>query len=136
MKKYIVLFAAVMMLGIQSCNDSFLDRFPETEITKENFFNTAEDLDIYVNGLYDFPGLEIFVNDNSTDNAATTGLTELKNMMIGTPSPATVIDGWDWDRDWSQLRKVNYFLENFGKAQVDDVTKNNYEGLARFFRAK
>ncbi|HEY5750681.1 MAG TPA: RagB/SusD family nutrient uptake outer membrane protein, partial [Chryseolinea sp.] len=136
MKKYIVLFAASMMLGIQSCNDDFLDRFPETEITKENFFNTAEDLEIYINGLYDFPSFEIYTNDNSTDNAATTGLTELKNMMIGTPSPSTVLDGWDWEDDWAQLRKVNYFLENFSKAQVDDATKNNYEGLARFFRAR
>lgn len=136
MKKYIVLFAAAMMLGIQSCNDDFLERFPETEITKDNFFNTEEDLEIYINGLYDFPSFEIYTNDNSTDNAATTGLTELKNMMIGTPSPSTVLGGWDWKDDWSQLRKVNYFLENFGKAQVDDATKSNYEGLARFFRAR
>ena len=136
MKKYIVLLAATLLLGVQSCNDDFLERAPETEISKENFFNTAEDLEIYINSLYDFKGFDIYIDDRSTDNAATTGMTEIKNMMLGSPSPATVLDGWNPITDWAQLRKVNYFLDNFSKAQVDDATKNNYEGLARFFRAK
>jgi hypothetical protein len=136
MKKYTVLLAVTLLLGIQSCNDDFLERAPETEISKENFFNTAEDLEIYINGLYDFEGFDIYIDDRSTDNAATTGMTEIKNMMLGTPSPTTVLDGWNPNSDWGQLRKVNYFLDNFGKAQVDDATKNHYEGLARFFRAK
>jgi len=131
MKKYIVLITLVV-LGMQSCNDDYLERLPETSITKDKFFNTAEDLDLYINGLYDFPGLELLITDNSTDNAATTGVTEIKNMMIGTPSASTITGGWNWD----QLRNINYFLENFSKAQVDEPTRNHYEGLGRFFRAK
>jgi hypothetical protein len=131
MKKYITLLF-VVLLGSQSCNDDFLERFPETDISKENFFNSREDLDTYVYSLYDFPSFDIYVGDHSTDNAATTGSTEIKNMMIGTPSASTITAGWDWD----QLRKVNFFLENFDKAQVDEATRDHYEGLGRFFRAK
>ncbi len=132
MKKYLLLLV-VIMLGVQSCNDDFLERVPETEISQENFFNSKEDLDTYLYSLYDFPSFEdLYVGDHSTDNAATTGLTEIKNMMIGTPSASNITGGWDWD----QVRNVNYFLENLGKAEVDESTRSHYEGLARFFRAK
>jgi hypothetical protein len=131
MKKYIILLTAAV-LGTQSCNDDFLERFPETEISRENFFNSAEDLETYLYSLYDFPGFNIYIADNSTDNAATTGSTEVKNMMLGTPSPSTITEGWDW----RQLRRINYFLENFSKAKTDESMLNHYEGIARFFRAK
>ena len=131
MKKYYGLIV-VLLLTVQSCNDDFLERFPETEIAKENFFNTEGDLETYVYSLYNFPSIDIYVSDHSTDNAATTGATEIKNMMIGTPTAANIVGGWDWD----QLRKVNYFLENFSKAELDEPTKNHYEGLGRFFRAR
>ena len=131
MKKYIVLMI-IGILGVQSCNDDFLERYPETEISKENFFNSAEDLETYLYSLYDFPSFEIYVADHTTDNAATTGSTELKNMMLGNPSPATITGGWDWQ----QLRKINYFLENFRKAKIDESLLNHYEGIARFFRAR
>src|SRR5688500_7829462 len=131
MKKYILLMI-IGILGVQSCNDDFLERYPETEISKENFFNSAEDLETYLYSLYNFPSFEIYVADNTTDNAATTGSTEVKNMMLGSPSPSTITGGWDWE----QLRKVNYFLENFDKANIDESLLNHYEGIARFFRAR
>jgi hypothetical protein len=131
MKKYILLFAA-LMLGAQSCNDDFLDRFPETSIAAENFFRSEEDLATYTYSLYDFPGFSIYVGDNSTDNAATTGATEIKNMMIGSPTAATITDGWNWD----QLRKANYFLENSEEAPVAEEALQHYQAIARFFRAK
>lgn len=120
------------MLIAQSCNDDFLERYPETEISNANFFNSKEDLETYLYSLYDFPGFSIYVADNSTDNAATTGSTELKNMMLGTPSASTITGGWDW----GQLRRINYFLANFEKADMDPALLDHYEGIARFFRAK
>lgn len=131
MKRYILTFA-IGLLVVQSCNDDFLDRHPATEISGANFFNSAQDLETYLYGLYNFPGIGIYVADNSTDNAATTGSTELKNMMLGSPSPATVTGGWDW----GQLRRINYFLDNFDRALIDEPLKNHYEGIGRFFRAR
>lgn len=132
MKKYKVLLAIAMLAVLQSCNDDFLERYPETDISKENFFNSKEDLETYVYSLYDFPSFEIYVADNSTDNAATTGVTEIKNMMIGSPTASNITGGWNW----GHLRDINFFLENFSKAQTDEATKNHYEGLGRFFRAR
>ncbi len=132
MKKYIQISLPVLILLFSGCNDDFLDRFPETQITKENFFNSEADLETYMYSLYDFPGVGIYVADASTDNAPTTGTTEIKSMMVGTPSASTITAGWDW----GQLRDINFFLDNFRKAPISEEALNHYEGLARFFRAK
>jgi hypothetical protein len=126
-----ILYTGLILLTI-ACNDDFLERFPETSIGKENFFNSEEDLNMYINNLYDFPGVWNYVEDLATDNAATTGNTELKTMMISTPSSSTITGGWTWER----LRTANFFLENFRKANISEVQLNHFEGLARFFRAR
>jgi len=125
--KYILLMAVVFT----ACNDEFLDRVPETSIGKENFFNTEEDLKIYINGLYNFPGVGLFIEDRATDNAATTGNMEIKTMMTTSPSSSTILSGWDWN----QLRSINFFLENFQRAALSDEVLNHNEGVARLFRA-
>ena len=135
MKNTITFFSILLLLFFSNCNDEFMDRFPETSIGKENFFNSEEDLKMYIYGLYDFPNTwEMQSNDAymTTDNCANTGNTELKTMMIGDPSSATITGGWNW----SQLRNINIFLENFEKAKISETLLNHYEGLARFFRAR
>ena len=123
---------AASMITVSGCNDEFLDRVPQTVISKDNYFNSEQDLETYMLGLYDFAGVGIYDDDASTDNAATTGATEIKSMMVGSPSAATINSGWDW----VALRNINYFLDNFRKAQISEESLNHYEGLARFFRAR
>ena len=134
MKKYLILFAALTLVT-QSCNDDFMELYPETQLSKESFFKSEEDLATYTYSLYDFPGFSIYVGDHSTDNAATTGATEIKSMMIGSPSASTITNGWS-KGDWAQLRKANYFLENSLNADVNEETLKHYQAIARFFRAK
>lgn len=134
MKRYIQLLLAAGMITVSGCNDDFLERLPQTEIAKENYFNSEQDLETYILGLYEdeFPGVGIYVGDASTDNAPTTGATEIKSIMVGNPSAATVNSGWTW----TKLRDANFFLDNFRKAPISEESLNHYEGLARFFRAK
>ncbi len=132
--RFITIIWIAAFLGMTACNDDFLDRFPETSIGKENFFNSEEDLSIYINNLYDFPAGGIYTADGyaTTDNAANTGETELKTMMTTQPSSSTIVGGWTWSR----LRTINFFLENFGKADISQEALDHFEGLARFFRAR
>ncbi len=115
-----------------SCNDDFLDRVPKTSIGKENFFNSEEDLQLYINNLYNFPGSGLYDWDDATDNAATTGSREIKIIMTTDASSNTITGGWSW----GTLRTINFFLENFGKAEISQESLNHFEGLARFFRAQ
>lgn len=133
MNKYIKLafiFSMLSLLG--ACNDKYLDRLPETAINNENFFNTATDLELYMTGLYNFSGLGIYQADATSDNASTTGNVEIKTIMAGNASAATIVDGWNWE----QLRKVNFFLQHMKKAQISESEKAHYEGLGRYFRAR
>ena len=36
-----------------SCNNSFMDRYPLAEVSPENSFQTAKDLELYTNGFYE-----------------------------------------------------------------------------------
>lgn len=129
---YNLLLSFTFIVMAASFNDEFLERSPQTSIGADDFFNTEEDLAMYIYNLYDFPGYELYLSDRATDNAATTGNTELKTMMTTHPSSATITGGWDWQ----QLRTVNFFLENFEKANLPQELMNHYKGLARFFRAR
>jgi starch-binding outer membrane protein, SusD/RagB family len=132
MKKYIyiVFIAAAGMLS--ACKKAGLDRFPQNSISPNLFFNTESDLSLYVNGLLSQPDRNTYLNDQSTDNVATTAAVEVKNIMAGNANAQNITTGWSWDR----LRNINYFLENYGKAQVSAAVKNHYAGLARYYRAE
>ncbi|WBL42730.1 RagB/SusD family nutrient uptake outer membrane protein [Algoriphagus halophytocola] len=129
MKKYIVLLSAV--LALSSCNDDFLDRYPQTSVAPEEFFKTEEDLELYVNGLLTMAGPGSYQADQSSDNLGTTGAVEIKNIVTGTPSSQTLTGGWNW----GALRDINYFLDNYEKAVGSEEAIAHYVGLARYYRA-
>jgi len=129
MKKYIVLLGAV--LALSSCSDDFLDRYPQTSVAPEEFFKSEEDLELYVNGLLTMAGPGSYQSDQSSDNMATTGAVEIKNIMTGSPSSQTLTDGWNW----GTLRDINYFLDNYEKAVGSDETIAHFVGLAKYYRA-
>ncbi len=131
--KYLyTLLAGVLMLSAISCRKDFMDRYPQTSVPPDLFFNSEEDLASYINGLLSIPGAGQYTSDQGTDDKATTAAVEIKSMMTGTPSSQNITGGWSWGR----LRNINYFLENYDKAQVSQEVKNHYAGLARFYRAQ
>ncbi|RAJ87588.1 SusD-like starch-binding protein associating with outer membrane [Chitinophaga dinghuensis] len=131
MKKITKYIAVGLLIISSSCKKGFLDRYPQDTISPELFFQSETDLSLYINGLLDLPGTWQYLGDQSSDNTATTGSIEIKNMMIGTPTSQTITGGWDWGR----LRNINYFLDNYNKAAVTQEVKDHYAGLARYYRA-
>ena len=130
---FFLLAASLLVTGV-SCKKSFLDREPQTSISPSQFFNTEQDLSLYINGLLSIPGTGNYLADQSSDNLATTGAIELKTVMEGVPTSQNITTGWSAST-WSRLRDINYFLDNYSKAAVDSATKDHYAGLARFYRA-
>ncbi len=131
MNKKIFILAAIV-LTIAACKKGDLDRFPQTSIPAELFFNTESDLALYTNGLLVLPDRSSYLGDQSSDNASTTGAVEVKNVMAGNASASNIDGGWDWQR----LRNINYFLDNYQKAAVAGDIKNHYAGVARYYRAQ
>lgn len=128
--KNILLLGALCVIG-SSCNDSFLERYPETSITEENFFQTSQDLETYTNGLYEL--LPVSYNDIYSDNLSTyTGSSETDNMLRDKLNIENV-GGWN---KWGNLRSINFLLANAGRATGNETDINHYVGIAKFFRAQ
>jgi starch-binding outer membrane protein, SusD/RagB family len=132
MKKNLYILFIGMAAALSACKKGDLDRFPQTTISPNLFFKTEEDLSLYVNGLLSQPDKSSYLNDQSSDNVATTAAVEVKNIMIGNATAQNITTGWSWAR----LRNINYFLENYNKAQVGGTVKAHYAGLARYYRAE
>jgi len=135
-KNMYILIASVLFIA--ACKKGDLDRFPQTTISPELFFNTEADLVLYVNGLLSLPDRNTYLSDQSSDNASTTGSVEVKNVMAGNTSAQNITTGWSSavGGEWYRLRNINYFLEKYSKANVSGEVKNHFAGLARYYRAE
>ena len=112
MKKLInihTILACCMVLVVASCKKDFMDRYPQTSVPPDLFFKSEEDLSLYINGLLTIPGRDQYLEDQGTDDKATTGAVEVKSIMTGNPSSQNITSGWSWGR----LRNINYFLDNY-----------------------
>lgn len=132
-KKFNYILGALAVTLLAGCNDSFLDRIPETEITEENFFKTADDLQLYSNQFYGYfynsAPAGVSMRDVPSDNVVATNTTwTIYNYMSGAVTPENV-SKWSW----TDIRTVNFMIARTGNATGDNV--NHYVGLARLTRA-
>lgn len=120
----------VLISFCTACNDSFMDRFPETSITDKVFFNTPTDLEIYTNGLYDAIGSSYW--DVASDNLLYVEEASIYQMMRGEISPKNAGQWGGWDK----IRAINYMLARTDRVVGDEKEINHYIGIAKLFRAK
>lgn len=114
-----------------ACKDDFLERYPQSEISPQEFFNTEKDLELYTNSFYSaLPGEGVFTADFSSDNVDVSGLDEV---VVGTRRAYTDAASAGWT--WTALYNINYFLGQYDKPSIPAEAKNHYAGVARFFRA-
>ncbi len=104
-KVYIII--CIVTLAFTGCSDDFLNTPPQTQIVKDNYFTSEEHLQLYLNGLHSLSGYGLFLSDQGTDDIATTGAVEIKNVMVGTPTAENIGSGWNW----GYLRNITFFLE-------------------------
>lgn len=67
MKKIYAYIALSLGLGLASCNDSFLDKAPVTDLTEENAFQSYDNFKAFAWPLY-----EVFSNNNMFGTAILT----------------------------------------------------------------
>ncbi len=126
--KYI---AAAAIILLASCD---LDETPKSQVSKDPVFTSTNGLELYSHSFYDtFRGAGGVTFWNTSDvfiNAGTHqgGNTFYKNATSYTPQ---MEGSWDWTR----LRNINYFIVNNVSPQISASVRNNYNGIARFFRA-
>ena len=125
----IIASGVVGLIGLSGCNDSFMDKYPETSITEEMFFRTPADLELYTNGMYGYIGSGYW--DVASDNVMYTEDATIYQRMRGEQTPRNT-GTWSW----GNIRTVNFMLARIGQVEGDASEINHYVGLARMFRAK
>lgn len=132
--KFKIILGCLFLAGMISCKKDFLDRKPITSISPVNFFNTASDLQLYVNKYYSslgpLPGgfdIGFSGYDQGTDDLVGPSYSALFAGKTTLPSGG----GWSY----GNIRDVNYFFANYAKATGDQNLINQYLGEASFFRA-
>ncbi|HEY4324175.1 MAG TPA: RagB/SusD family nutrient uptake outer membrane protein [Mucilaginibacter sp.] len=140
MKKFILFFTVLSILGFTSCK-KFLDKQPFSNLTPDKVFQSTGDLALYVNSFYvdQTPSAAtIATADNTSDYI--TGNTIPPIMAASTNANNTVSDpalngssgsGWSW----TVLRNINYFLDNNTNSAIPAGTRNTYNAVAKYFRA-
>ena len=131
MKKLILLILVQLMaVAVLTSCDEFLDTEPFDKLVPNTFFQTEKDLELYTNSFYQrmIPGgLEVVQSDELGEF---TSKNQSPTFIAG--SYSSVNEGaWSW----TDLRNINYFLENYDNEVIPEEARNHYAGIARFFRA-
>ncbi len=124
MKKYYLLLT-LLSFFVVSCE---LEQMPKSSVSKEAVFSKESGLQLYTNSFY-----SILPQRN-------TRLDAMADYMVVKTVPTFVQEnafaptlsiGWDW----GDLRNLNYFILNNNDPKVPEDVRNNYMGIAKFFRA-
>src|SRR6476620_5973294 len=119
MKKFsyftIYFFTAATLL-LAGCK-KMLDRFPETELRDEEFWNTETDLVNACNRMYQ--QLDAYWVDNRGDDAVNQGGPD----QISTGNRTIPNTSADWNDRYDEIFTANNILEKAPKAQVTDAIK-------------
>lgn len=113
-----------------SCNDDYLERYPLSDLSPENYFTNESELATYCNRFYSDNLSDIVSSitspvDQGDDIATTTVPVEYTGLRYAPGSGG----GWSW----SALRSINFFLEHSSNCD-DEVARRTYDAVARFWR--
>lgn len=147
MKTNIILLGVIISFT-SSCVKETLDLTPLDSLTPDQVFTTEENLEMYINSLYELDGT--FPISRYIYGAPTNGgvgdfqyVTDARSDLTFNgqfvekyyvPGAFTPYDEVFWY--WDELRRINYFLDHYSQSEEPDEVLNHYAGIARWFRAK
>ncbi len=134
MNRLLIKIYFLPFLLLAACDAKFLDRPPLDRIGVEYYWKTSKDLENYVLQHYEnFPTHGLWYSGMPREESNS------DNLILGTPN--TVLNGergmatGRWTNDWSRIRSVNIFMDNYKKCVDPYNTYKQYLGEAYFFRA-
>lgn len=135
MKKvqYMTIAGVSLVFALSSCNDGFMDKFPEDKINDETYWTTENDLKNYANQFYtSLNTVYAYQSDDASDNQANLSKDDFIWSDYTVPTSG---GGWSKD-DWANIRSCNYFLTHCGTVTGQENLINQYTGEVYFFKAK
>lgn len=145
MKKNIFLIVfALILVGLSSCNDNFLNVAPKDQISGDSFFKTQDDATQALVGVYntliqnnDYTMIQkVLAHNTWTDDATNVWQgSDYNNIAAGSFGPETSFFENNWTQLYFNIRRTNVFLNNIGQVQMDANLKKTYIAEVKFFRA-
>ena len=125
MKKLSIFALIASALMVTSCD---LDEHMQAQADKNMIFGSETGLKMYIDGLYgQLPG-QIHYSDEALCDWGV-------NNSIGTYELGAYSEDLSTSWSWGNIRTNNYFIKWNTDARVDEKVRNNYTGIAKFFRA-
>jgi starch-binding outer membrane protein, SusD/RagB family len=136
--KFLIIFNVGILLFASSCKKEYLDRPPLTQIENGAYWKTASDLEKYTLQFYNsFPGYGTigsymgFIGWDGTRGSDTQISASPSTLWNGTNQPVTATGNWNWEN----IRSVNIFFKNYGRATDPFDKIRHFVGEAHFFKA-
>lgn len=120
----------IILLALVGVACEQLDQVPESTASGNAVFGSEKGLELYANSFYNIlpSPSAVHQSDAMTDYGARTQVPDFLREGAFGPRQSS---GWSW----TNLRNINYFIENCDNPAIPVETRNHYIGLARFFRA-
>ena len=129
LKSTLMRLAAVGCIGVLAagCN---MDQTPVSSTNATAVFGTEAGLQLYTTSFTEnLPNVDgVMAGDDMSDYLAVRSPSNFNRPGMYT---ATSIGSWSW----TALRNINFFLANNTGSELAPEVRNNYNGLARFYRA-
>lgn len=131
MKNIKNIIGSLAFLGVLASGCAELDQFPESTTSGGAVFNSENGLELYSTSFYNAlpTAREIHSGDAMADYSARTQVPDFLRPGNFTPTQSS---GWSW----SELRNINFFIENNISEEINPETRDHYNALAKFFRAQ
>ena len=125
MKKLSIFALAASALLVTSCN---LDEFQQSAADRNMIFGSETGLKMYTDGLYgQLPGQIHYSDEELSDWGV--------NNSIGTYEQGAYHEDASTSWSWGSIRTNNYFIKWNTDERIEESVRNNYTGIAKFFRA-
>lgn len=138
--------AALLLTGVLSAGCDSLEQNPVATSSKDAVFGSENGLALYANSFYNWmpDANNITQSESMTDYAARRDVPQFIRPGVYTPRVTDITAsgqyevvalGGNVNWQWTTLRSINYFLANNTNEAIPERVRNNYNGIARFFRA-
>lgn len=143
MKRILYISLAAACLCAISCNDDFLEKYPQTSLTEQNSFLEYNSFKAYMYPCYNlFFDTSIRTNFNSTHCQSQfwsdfyAGVLSHRDNPPGNPfayrtlTPTTSGNGWSF----GVIRRINIMLSHVNDGYLTEAEALHWESVGRFFR--
>ena len=146
-KRYLYVAALAALLNFSSCSNSFLDLNPDTAITANTFYKTAEHFDQALVASYtafrSIAQTGIMMDEMRSDNSFYTFYSGDRGPYASTEVLALFLDSGDpiswietrYKYNYTCICRVNTILNRLESSEMTDSEKNAVKAEALFLRA-